>query len=207
MPLSPDASLYIPYTVEHLAGSFVAVQKQGDDIIFMSSVAWPTQTEAERHAHDLNYLRERTLESMTTTNLWVSVDIVSDGPDALVIFEKVLGSEGRIAGWRLLNPAADEDNDSWTKARDMVRNAIESIAQEDLPFPDEESLEEHLRERHGFDFEGLGEQPTGWFIKHHRELHPDAAAAENLDHTHEWSEEVEDDASDEEEGAHEDTDS
>lgn len=137
MPLSPDASLFIPYTVENLAGSFVAVQKQGDDIIFMSSVTWPTLEEAERHAHDLNWLREETLSNMTTSNLWLSVDVVSDGPDALVLLEKVLSTDPRIAGWRLLNPAADEDHNAWQSARTTVLDAVESLTQED-PFPDEE---------------------------------------------------------------------
>lgn len=228
MPLSPDASLFLPYVVWQVPGGpgehdrFTAIQQQGGDIIYMSSVAWPTREEAERHAHDLNWLREKTLEAMTTTNLWVSVDIVSDGPDALVIFEKLLSSEGRVAGWRLLNPATDEDNDEWTKAREMVQNAVDALAQEDLPF-DSETLVEHLQKHHDFDFDEVPQQPDTWYIRMHRELHD--KGFDNAAHTHEWETssewkdpfpndedppaayagEVTDDASsDEAEGAHED---
>lgn len=213
MPLSPDASLFLPYTVNLIPADpprYSVWQKNGEEVIWVSSVSWPTQEEAERHAHDLNYLREKTLESMTTTNLWLSIDIVSDGPDALVILEKALGSDQRIAGWRTLNPAADGDNDAWTSARTSVLNAIESIAQEDLPFVDLIALPEHLAVGHDIDInneEKYGSQPDEWWVKHHRELHD--RGFDNATHTHEWNdEEVDNDASsDEEEGAHEDADS
>lgn len=214
MPLPDEASLFIPYTAEHFATRdvWVAVQKRDDEIIYMSPIEWPTQEEAERYAHDLNYLRERTLERITPTNIWVSIDIVSDGPDALVVLEKALGTDGRVAGWRLLNPAADADNDAWESARRMVQNAVDALAQEELP-EDEETLQEHLANRHDVPLEDTEEEDGDgtaifdslrWSAWHRKELHKPGA---DIDHTHEWNEEVEDDASDEEEGAYEDSDS
>lgn len=214
MPLSPDASLFVPYEVYVIPhtepAKWVAVQVVDEELIYISPIEWPTQAEAERHAHDLNYLRERAIDRLPISNLWVSIDIVADGPEALALLEKALKSEEHITGWRLLNPAADGDNDAWETTRNSVLNAIEAIAQEDLPFDDETSLEEHLLAQHGFtreSLDALGNQPATWFAKHHRELHDDVTA-ENLDHTHEWNnEEVEEDGDAEEEGPHEDPDS
>lgn len=215
MPLSPDASLFIPYEVwgSDEAG-WVAVQRDLASnikfgIVFMSSIKWPTQEEAERHAHDLNYLRERALEAQPVSNYWVSIDIAADeGPAGMVILERVLQSNG-VLGWRLLQPAADEDNNAWIKAREMVQSAIESISQEDLPFEDSESLADHLTDRHSVDPDDVGQQSEGWYVHLHRTLHEHPTPDGSLDHTHEWNdEEVTDDASsDEEEGAHEDADS
>jgi hypothetical protein len=230
MPLSDDASLFVPYTVNFIPNRekdlWVAVQRNGDEIIYASPIEWPTEAEAERHAHDLNYLREKALESMTTTNLWLSVDIVSEGPDAVLILEKLLSADGRVAGWRLLQPAADEDNDAWNKTRESVLNAVLALSQEELP-EDSESLVEHLQKHHDFDFDEVPQQPDTWYIRMHRELHD--KGFDNATHTHEWNdgewvdpfpndedppaaysndEEVDDDASDsEEEGAREDADS
>lgn len=214
MPLSDDASLFIPYTVHWLENpggveQFCAVQMQGDDIIYASPIFWPTKEEAEQHAADLNYLRERTVERLGTTTLWVAVDISPSGPEALMVFERIMKDQPQVVGWRSLNPAADGDNFEWTKRRELILNAMETFSMEELP-EDSESLFDHLKNRHGHFIDGLTDEDVPHWIKRHREkLHGPNRPESALDHTHEWNDEegVADDASAEEEGAHEDTDS
>ena len=131
MPLPDDASLHIPYEVEQVGEKFVAVQKKDDDIIYASPIDWTTRDEAVLHCEDLNYLRMKAVDSMMTTTLWVAIDVASDGPDGVVILERIL--HGEVAGWRLLNPAADDDHEAWVKHRDMVRSAVDALSQEELP--------------------------------------------------------------------------
>jgi hypothetical protein len=212
MPLSDDASLFTPYTVWFIPNRerdlWVVCQREpgsDEDIAYISPIEWPTKEEAEQHAQDLNFLREKTLLSMTTTNLWVSIDIADDGPDVMTILEQTLVGD-RIFGWRLLNPAADDDHKAWEAARTSVQNTLDALTQEELP-EDPESLFEHLRgPKHGFDFDAVPEQPESWYVKYHREVHDKGYDGDT--HTHEWhNEEVTDDGSDEEEGAREDADS
>lgn len=207
MPLSDEASLFVPYEVYQVPNRevWVSVQVVDEELIYISPIEWPTQAEAERHAHDLNYLRERTIESMGTTNLWVSVDIAGEGPPAMLLLEKALSERG-VLGWRLLNPATDDDNAAWESARKTVLSAVETIGQEELPFAETESLYDHLKNRHDFNFETTPDQPEAWYAQYHREAHDQGF--DNDSHTHEWTdEEVETDGDAEEEGAHEDTDS
>lgn len=162
MPLSDEATLFVPYVVHLIPNSdplqWVAVQVDDTgDLLYASPITWPTREEAERHAHDLNYLREESVKKLPTTTLWIAVDVYAAGAEALDVVERV-AKDDHIIGWRLLNPAADDDNAAWESARKEVQNALETLWQDELP-EDRESLFDHLKNRHDFDFESVPEQP------------------------------------------------
>lgn len=197
--LAPDASLFIPYEVAHrLDGGNRWYVLQPDPetpsgVLFLSTIGWASQAEAEQHCADLEYLRLKAVEALPKQQLWVSIDIAADGPDAVVIVEKTLSATG-VLGWRLLNPAADDDNALWVLARETTRRIFDTLAMEELPLDETESLWEHLATRHRHDVSGLTDEDVPHWIERHRyKLH---RHRRTVDHTHEFLDDPEPDEHD-----------
>ena len=68
------------------------------------------------------------------TQLWLSVDIAAEGPEAITVIEMAMSDQERIVGWRVINPANDEDALTFNEIRDRLKTVFEEQGpMEELP--------------------------------------------------------------------------
>lgn len=138
-----------------------------------------------------------------STQVWVAIDVAADGPDGMVIVQQVLQSNSRITGWRVINPASDEDAAQFEEIRDRLKTVFEEQGPMEELFPDEDEQDtgvppespayqgkigEHLIGRHRYSPEyvavKLREGNQSDLVAQHSRMHEDPTAA-NLQHSHE----------------------
>jgi hypothetical protein len=72
-------------------------------------------------------------DSVPTTEVWVALDIAAEGPDAMVVVEKILADE-QVKTWRIVNPASDEEAQNFETIRERLKQTFEvDGASDELP--------------------------------------------------------------------------
>lgn len=100
-----------------------------------------------------------------STQVWVAIDIAADGPDGVVVLERVLNDVDEVVSWRIVNPASDEDTASFEEIRDRLKTTFEEQGpMEELPFG---RVLGHL---HGAVSDITSENVIGHVEKHHPDM-------------------------------------